>query len=166
MSNSGKEHSLREYLRYSNLKQYLFSLYFLFLFKHSCLHPHPTMLPHSTHPCLAPSNLPLLALSMCPLYMFLDGPSPVSPHYPFPLSPLVTLSLFFISVSLVIFCLLVCSVDQVPLIGNIIWYLSFTTWLISLNTTITLKPLPHILNHTVRFLVRTSYPRVNSSSAQ
>ena len=28
---------------------------------------------------------------------------------------------------LVIFCLLVCFVDQVPLIGETIWYLSFTT---------------------------------------
>ena len=86
----------------------LFFNLFLFLFKYSCLHFH---LPTPPHPCLPPSNLPLLALSMCPLYMFLDGPSPVSPHYPFPLSLLVTLSLFFISVSLVIFCLLVCFVD-------------------------------------------------------
>ena len=33
-------------------------------------------------PLLSPSNLPPLALSMCPLYMFLDGPSPIFPHYP------------------------------------------------------------------------------------
>ena len=35
--------------------------------------------------------------------------------------------------SLVIFCLLVCFVDYVPLIGDIIWYLSLTTWLISFS---------------------------------
>ena len=55
---------------------------------------------------------------------------PLSP----PTSLLVTVHLFFISMSRVIFCLLVCFVDQVPLIGEIIWYLSFTAWLISLST--------------------------------
>ena len=35
--------------------------------------------------------------------------------------------------TLVIFCLLVCFVDYVPLKGEIIWYLSLTTWLIALS---------------------------------
>ena len=35
--------------------------------------------------------------------------------------------------SLVIFCLLVSSVDYIPLIGEIIWCLSLTAWLISLS---------------------------------
>ena len=48
-------------------------------------------------------------------------------------SLLVTVSLFFISMSLVPFCLLVCFVDKVPFIGEIIWYLSLTAWLISLS---------------------------------
>ena len=74
-----------------------------------------------------------LALSMCPLYMYLDNPSPIFSHYPFSPSPLVTVHLFLISKSLVIFFLLVCFVDQVPLTGKSIWYLSFTTWLISLS---------------------------------
>ena len=52
------------------------------------------------------SHLPL-ALPMCPVYMFLDDPSPLPPLSP-PTSHLVTVSLFFISMSLVIFCLLVC----------------------------------------------------------
>ena len=48
--------------------------------------------PHSpTHPCLLLSNPPPLALSMCPSYMFLDGPFSVIPHYPLP-SPLWLLS--------------------------------------------------------------------------
>ena len=70
---------------------------------------------------------------MGPLYMFLENPSLSFPHYPPPSTPLVTVSIFFISMSLVIFCLLVCFVDQVRLIGEIIWYLFFTAWLISLN---------------------------------
>ena len=37
------------------------------------------------------------------------------------------------SVSLSIFCLLFSSVDYVPVTGEIIWYLSLTAWLISLN---------------------------------
>ena len=80
-----------------------------------------------------PQSIHTLALSMGPLYMFLDDPSPSFPHYPSLPSPLVTVSLFFISMSLVIFYLLVCFVDQVPLIGEIILYLSFTPWLISLS---------------------------------
>ena len=74
-----------------------------------------------------------LALSMGPRHMFLGDPSPSSPCYPPPPSPLVTISLFFISMSLVIFWLLVCIVVYVPLIGEIMWYLSFTSWLISLS---------------------------------
>ena len=54
-------------------------------------------------------------------------------HYSSLPSPLVTVSLFFISMSLVIFCLLICFVDYVPLIGEIIWYLSFTAWFTSLS---------------------------------
>ena len=56
-----------------------------------------------------PRMLPDLTLALlCPL-----SPS---------LSPLVTDSLFFISMSLVLFCSLVCFVDYVPLIGEIIRY--------------------------------------------
>ena len=35
--------------------------------------------------------------------------------------------------SLVLLCSFVCFVHYVPLIGEIIWYLSFTAWLISLS---------------------------------
>ena len=65
--------------------------------------------PPPTHLHLPSSILP--KLSMGPLYMFLDDPSPSFPHFSPPLSPLVTVSLFFISMSLVIFCLLACFVD-------------------------------------------------------
>ena len=37
------------------------------------------------------------------------------------------------SMSLVIFCLLFSSIDYVPVTGEIIWYLSLTSWLISLS---------------------------------
>ena len=63
-----------------------------------------------------------------PLNMFLDDPSPSFPCYPPLPSPLVTVSSLFL-------CLwfYFCFVDYVPLIGEIIWYLSFTAWLISLS---------------------------------
>ena len=61
-----------------------------------------------------------------------ENPSPFTHIIPSHL-PLVPVSLFFISVFLVIFCLLTCFVDLVPLKGEIIQYLSFTTWLISLS---------------------------------
>ena len=97
----------------------------------------PIQSPFSHHhfplPHLPPAILPPLALSMGPLYMFLDDPSLPLPHYISLPLPLGTVSLFFISMSLVLFCSLVCFVDYVPPIGEVIWYLSFTTWLISLS---------------------------------
>ena len=55
--------------------------------------------------------------------------SPLSP----PHSPLAIVTLFLISMSLVMFCLLFSFVDYVPVKGEIIWYLSLTAWLISLS---------------------------------
>ena len=40
---------------------------------------------------------------------------------------------------LVIFCFLFSSVDYVPVKGEIIWYLSLTAWLISLNIMLEVK---------------------------
>ena len=90
--------------------------FIIFIFFHcfsstivSIFKPHTS--PHTTHLHLPPLNLPSLALSMCPLYMFLDGPSSIIHYYPYPSSSLVTVRLFFISMLLVVFCLLVCFVD-------------------------------------------------------
>ena len=55
----------------------------------------PPYLPCLTHPCLPPSNLPALALSMCPLYMFLYGPSPIFPIIPLPLLWLLSVCSLF-----------------------------------------------------------------------
>ena len=70
-----------------------------------------------TIPTSHPQSNPLLALSMCPLYMLFDDSPPFPPKPP--TSFLVTTNVFFISMSLVILCLLVCFVVQVPLIGGI-----------------------------------------------
>ena len=60
-----------------------------------------------------------------------ENPSPLLPMIP---SPLITVSVFLISMSLVVFCLLfVVVVDYVPVKGEITWYLSLTAWLISLS---------------------------------
>ena len=74
----------------------LVNIAFKLLFKYSCVHFQHTTAPHPIHPCLPPLNLPPLALSMCPLYMFLDGPFPIFPHYlvPPPLWLLSVCSLF------------------------------------------------------------------------
>ena len=77
---------------------------FLLLFKYSCLHFPPTVQPRPTHPHIPPMILSLLALPMCPLYMFIDGLSPIIPLPPL---SLITVSLLFISMSLVLFCLFV-----------------------------------------------------------
>ena len=99
------------------------------------LSPFPTP-QHSalSNPPPPPTLNPTL-LCICPwvLYtyslMSLSLLSPIHPHFSF----LITVSLFFIFMSLVIFCLLVCFVDYIPLTGEIIWYLSSIAWLISLR---------------------------------
>ena len=85
----------------------MFNLFFLYFFYCSS-----TIISIFTapHPPAPPSHLCPLALSMCPSYVFLDAP-PIIPYYPYPLSSLVTVRLFFISMSLVVFCLLIFLVD-------------------------------------------------------
>ena len=65
--------------------------------------PYPSPPPTFNHS-------PPLSLFMGPLYMFLDDPSPYFPCSP--PSPLVTVILFLISMSLVLFWSLVCFVDS------------------------------------------------------
>ena len=98
------------FLFQSNTSVFIFSFLifhiFKLFFKYSCLHSPPTpailtSLPWSCSP---------LALSMCPLYMFLTTLPPF-PSLSSPTSPLVTVSLFLISMSLAIFCLLIYFVD-------------------------------------------------------
>ena len=95
-------------LTFANINFILFLLFLFFYY--SWPHSPPITLthPHLSHSILPP---PLLSLSMGPLYLFLDEPSPSLSLCTLPPSPLVTVSLFFISMSLVMFYLLVCSVD-------------------------------------------------------
>ena len=105
---------------------------FLLFFKYSCLHFYCTIALCPTHPHLPPSNLPPLALSMCPSYMLLDGRSPI--FFLLSLSHLLSgycQFVLYFNVSGSIW--LVCFVAWIPLIVEIIWYLSFTAWLISLS---------------------------------
>ena len=109
----------------------------LSLFNYSCPDFSLITFPHPVQPTLPQSIPTLLSMYMCPLYMFFNQSLPLlSHHYPSPHSPLVTVSLFFIFMSLVSFCLFVNFVHQVPLIGEIIWHLSFTAWLISRSITL------------------------------
>ena len=58
-----------------------FFLSFLLLFKYNCLHCPPIPPTHaSTIPTSHPQSYLSLALSMCPLYMFLDDTFPVSDY--------------------------------------------------------------------------------------
>ena len=92
-------------IRNSIFEVSLFFFWHFLLFKYSCLHFPPALsLTHPPH--LPPYILPSLALFMGPLscsLMTLPFLSLVSP----PFSPLVTVSLFFTSMPLVLFCLLV-----------------------------------------------------------
>ena len=120
-------------LVFVSMRLFCFFICSFFHFFHYCPN---TVVPHFS-PLLSlalppQSILTPLSMPMDPLYMFLDLPLHLPSCYTPPPSPLVTVSLFFISMPLVIFCSFVCFVDQVPLKGEIIWYLSFTTGLFHL----------------------------------
>ena len=89
--------------------------FFLLSFKYHCLH-FPTTTPPNPLPQPQPSPLPTLDLNpfwFCPcvLYRCSWKPFPLFPPLSPPTFPRATVSLFLISMSLVIFCLLVCFVD-------------------------------------------------------
>ena len=96
----------------------------------------------------------------CPCVLYTCSLMTFFLHYPPSPSPLVTVSLFLISMSLVIFCLLVCFVDQVPLIGEIIWCLSFTAWLTSLSIMLFHSILAVMKCRSSFFLSAVQYPIV------
>ena len=97
-------------------------LSYLFPLGYACTIPHHS---HSDFPCCPCPWVFYFCSFSCPFAFF-----PLLSHTP---SLLVTFSLFFISKCLVLFCSLLCFVDYIPLIGEIIRYLSFTAWLISLS---------------------------------
>ena len=122
-----------DYIAYKwHLFIYLFN--YIILFKLLFSYNFPTFfaiaLPCPVPKSLLPQSIPTpLSMPMTPLFMFLDLPLPLLS----PLPSLVTVSLIFICKSLVLFCSFVCFVDQLPLIGEIRWYLSCIDCLISLN---------------------------------
>ena len=88
------------------------------------LHPTPDSLTSFSH--LHPPPW------FCPCVLYSSSYRPLSPLSP-PHFPLAIVTMFLISMSLVIFCWLFSFVDYVPVKGEIIWYLSLTAWLISLS---------------------------------
>ena len=104
-------------------KFFCYSITVVCLFS-SSLHPIPAETPSLPHLHPPPWFGP------CVLYSSSCNPlSSLSP----PHSPLTIVRLFLTSMSLVIFCFLFSSIYYVPVKGEIMWYLSLTTWLISLN---------------------------------
>ena len=106
---------------------------FWFLFNYSCLHflPTPPPLPSQTHLPACLHRPPWFCI--CVLY---SSSWKLLSSLSLPPFPLAIVRLFLTSMSLVTFCLLFSFVDYVPVKGEIIWYLSLTTWLISLESII------------------------------
>ena len=97
----------------------------------------PTPPPHPTWPtCL--TNLHR-ARWFCPCVLYTSSCNPLFPLSPTH-SPLAIVRLFLTSMSLVIFCFLFSSVDYIPVKGEITWYLSLTTWVISLHNALQFHP--------------------------
>ena len=107
-----------------------FKLINLFLFSYNCLHFLPFPPPHPASPTSLPHLYPPSWFCLCVLYSSSYRPlSPLStPH-----SPVAIVTMFLISMSLAIFCLLFSFVDYVPVKGEIIESWSLTAWLISLS---------------------------------
>ena len=95
----------------------------------SVFSPHPSTPTQLNPPPSPTSTLPLDFVHVS----FIVVPVIPSPHCPLPHCPLTIVRLFLTSISLVIFCFLFSSIYYVPVKGEIIWYLSLTTWLISLS---------------------------------
>ena len=116
-----------------NILQLFFSIFKLFyccLITVVCIFSPPLYpTPLSTPPPSPASTLPLGFVHVS----FIVVPENLSPPLSSPFSPLAIARLLLTSMTLVIFYLLFSSVDYVPVKGEIIWYLSLTTWLISLS---------------------------------
>ena len=107
-------------------------LYFYCLCCYSCscffslflLLPSLTLFPPSANPhSLVPvSGSRISILWLIPSSSFIQS-----------LSPLAVVSLFHVSMLLFLFCPLVYCIHQIPLMNEIIWYLSFSEWLILLS---------------------------------
>ena len=100
---------------------FIFFIYFLFSIFLIVVQVQLSLFSHHHFPPPHPSPTPTLSLfplslPMGPLYTFLDDPSPFFPLLI--ISPLLWLLSVCSLISLVIFCLPVCFVDQVPLIGE------------------------------------------------
>ena len=116
-------------LRLSSGLLYLFIYFYCYSITVVCIFSpslHPTPAKPTSLPSLHPPSW------FCPCVLYSRSCNPLSSLSP-PHSPLAIVRLSLTSVVLVIFCLLSSSVDYVPVKDEIIWYLSFTTWLISIS---------------------------------
>ena len=111
---------------------FFFSFFFIVIQLVVCLFS-PSLHPTPAEPSSLPPLHPPPWFCPCVLYSSSCNPLyPLSPP-PTPTPALAIVRLFLTSMSLVIFCLLFSSIAYVPVKGEIIWYLSLTSWLISLS---------------------------------
>ena len=107
----------------------------LLAFKNNCSITVVSVFPPSPSPTPTPKVNPCTVVHVH-RHSFIHAlwlvPSPSFHLYP-PLPSHWPLSLFHVSMSLVLCCLLVYFGHYIPFISEIMWYLSFTTWLISLS---------------------------------
>ena len=120
-----------EYWIFLLSNQYSLFLFFIFNFYSVII-----VCIFSPSPHLTPAN-PTSLLHLYPppwfssFVIYSISYTPFSPQS-LPHSPQAIVTLFLTLMSLVIFCLLFSFVDYVPVKGEIIWYLSLTTWLFHL----------------------------------
>ena len=99
------------------------------IYSYSCpfFLPLPSFVQHISH-----SHSPSPPYCSCPWVIHtcsLTNPYPFFPPFP----SLTAVSLFLVSMSLVLFCLCIYFVHYIPLLSEIIWNLFFIDWLISIS---------------------------------
>ena len=113
------------------------SFLFLFLTVYSSTFvPVFSLLPILPSPFLSPASIPLIAHvhgSFIHVLCLFPSLSPSFHQSLHPTSPPTAISLFHVSVSLVLFFSLVCFIHQIPIISEVICYFSFTDRLILLS---------------------------------
>ena len=111
---------------------FLFLFFYCYLITVVCLFS-PSLHPTPGEPTSLPPLHPPPWICSCVLYSSSCNPLYLLSPPPPPTPALAIVTLFLTSMSLVIFCLLFPSIAYVPVKGEIIWYLSLTSWLISLS---------------------------------
>ena len=129
-----KEAHINSFFQRHDCETFCYLFYSFIFIVYAITVPAFSPFPHLHQPY--PLSSPCQSLYHCQCPWIAHKHSLVSPFtiwHPVSTPPTDTVSLFYVFVLLFLFCSLVYYVLQIPHISEIMWYLSFTDWLISLS---------------------------------